>query len=156
MPCGQIAVAWHFPTRLAKRLDLFTPSFFSRPTLFPALFRELISRFTHHQKLAHHCSLFPSQNRPFSLSHEKETMRLLLRYRGLIQCVFVAISMLLGHAYAQSESLPIVTIQSGVPYKTQRQCVQEAINSIGYALNCPYNGGYLESCWCRSDLIPLA
>jgi len=85
-------------------------------------------------------------------------MHLLLRHRVLIQCVSLALAVLtlLGHTDAQTVSLPIVTIQSGVPYKTQRQCVQGAINNIGYALNCPGSGGYLESCWCRLDLIPLA
>jgi hypothetical protein len=68
---------------------------------------------------------------------------------------FLAASVLFCRAQSSS-SLPVVTIFSGAAYSQQRACVQTVINSIGDVLDCPSYGGYLNSCWCRSDLLPMA
>jgi hypothetical protein len=145
-----------FRSRSASRKKWFGPFHLARASA--ALSPGLGSRI-HSSSETCHRSLLPSQNYPFTLAYGEETMRLLLGHHVLIRCfsvISLAISMLSGHVNAQSVSLPVVTIQSGVPFKEQRQCVQNILNNLGSVLSCPSNGGYLESCWCRADLVPLA
>jgi hypothetical protein len=93
----------------------------------------------------------------FGSQQASGTMRFLLGNLAVQPVLIISLATSVLFCRAQtSSSLPVVTIFSGSAYSQQRACVQTVLVNIGPALDCPSYGGYLDSCWCRSDLLPIA